>query len=469
MARIIASEKEINLMYPESQHMHRRLIETVQSGIFLAEAKGKLIYVNHAFAAMLGYNIKDEVVGLNFVEVLFTDAEEKKVFLNTMRAAGSAREFEARHKKADGSEVILSVTSNHIYNDQGEVIGAEGVIGDVTQKRMLEEALVTEKRKLEQILGFDEDIGLIRDYDPLVEFIMERTSAILEARRCSLMLMDESGRELLIKAAVGMEERIIKECRMKLGESVAGFVAQSRAPILVKNIEYDERFKRASKLYYLSRSFISVPLILEDKLIGVINVTDKHKAKNFDEIDLRILGALAREVAVAVENVKLYKQLSFLTITDPLTLIYNYRQFAQSLNYEIKRCQRSQGNLCLIMMDIDDFKLYNDTFGHPEGDALLKDIGRILKSQLRETDIVCRYGGDEFAVILPDIAADGARTAAEKIRRAVENTSFQMKVTLSLGIAAYTPGLVQSELILKADRALYQAKHEGKNRIAVQP
>lgn len=469
MARIIASEKEINLMNPESQHMHRRLIETVQSGIFLAEAKGKLIYVNHAFAAMLGCNIKDEVVGLNFVEVLFTDEEEKKVFLNAMRATGSAREFEARHKKADGSEVILSVTSNHIYNDQGEVIGTEGVIGDVTRKRMLEEALVTEKRKLEQILGFDEDIGLIRDYDPLVEFIMERTSAILEARRCSLMLLDESGRELLIRAAVGMEERIIKECRMKLGESVAGFVAQSRTPILVKNIEYDERFKRASKLYYLSRSFISVPLILEDKLIGVINVTDKHKGKNFDEIDLRILGALAREVAVAVENVKFYKQLSFLTITDPLTLIYNYRQFVQSLNYEIKRCQRSQGNLCMIMMDIDDFKLYNDTFGHPEGDALLKDIGRILKSQLRETDIVCRYGGDEFALILPDIAADGARTAAEKIRRVVENTSFQMKVTLSLGIAAYTPGLVQSELILKADRALYQAKHEGKNRIAVQP
>ena len=193
------------------------------------------------------------------------------------------------------------------------------------------------------------------------------------------------------------------------------------------------------------------------------------KARSFNEIDLRILGATAREVAVALENMELYKQLNYLTITDPLTLIYNYRQFTQSLNFEIKRRQRVPGNLCLIFMDIDDFKLYNDTLGHLEGDELLKEFGKILKSQLRETDIVCRYAGDEFAIILPDITIDGAKTAAEKIRQAIEKTQFKMPVTISLGVAAYTKGLTQHEFILKADRALYEAKRAGKNRVGAQP
>ena len=121
--------------------------------------------------------------------------------------------------------------------------------------------------------------------------------------------------------------------------------------------------------------------------------------------------------------------------------------------------------LRLILRIFYGFKAYNDTWGHLEGDALLKEISKIFKSQLRETDIVCRYGGDEFAVILPDITIDGAKIAAEKIRQAIEKTQFKMPVTISLGVAAYTQGLTQHEFILKADRALYESKREGKNRV----
>ncbi len=466
MFKIIAREEEINLMCPESQYMHRRLIETVQSGIYLTEARGKLTYVNHAFVEMLGYNIKDDVLGRNFVDELFAREPEKADFLHKMQEVGFVRELEAHYLQKDGTPMVLSVTGNNIYNDKGDIIGCEGVVSDVTEKKKLEEELVIEKRKLEQILDFDEKIVTIHEYDPLIDFIVERTAAILGARRCSLMLWDEETKELFIRGAKGLEEGIIKGCRVKPGEAVSGLVAQSRMPLLVKNVEYDERFKRAGKLYYLSRSFMSVPIVLEEKLTGVINVTDKGRAESFTEIDLRILGAIAREVAIALENVRLYKELNFLTVTDPLTLIYNYRQFFKSLNYEIKRRKRMAGHLSLIIMDIDDFKLYNDTFGHLEGDALLKDVGRILKTQLRETDIVCRYGGDEFAVILPDITLEGARIAAEKIRQAVENTSFKMKVTVSMGIADYESRLNQYEFILKADRALYKAKREGKNRVS---
>jgi diguanylate cyclase (GGDEF)-like protein len=119
------------------------------------------------------------------------------------------------------------------------------------------------------------------------------------------------------------------------------------------------------------------------------------------------------------------------------------------------------------MIDIDDFKSYNDTFGHQEGDALLRNLGQIFKEQLREVDIVCRYAGDEFAVILPDTKIEGARNAAEKIRKAVADFSFKKEVTLSLGVAKYIDKYSQYDLILSADKALYNAKNAGKNRIHI--
>ncbi len=466
--RIIAKEQEINLIYSESGNLHRRLIETVRSGIFLGDAQGKLTYVNHAFAEMLGYGTKDEVIGINFFDTLFCEPQEKEDFIKKLYETGAARDFQFRHRHKEGHFMAISVTSNCIYSDQSEIIGFEGLLQDITAQKRMEEELLTEKRKLEQILAFDEQISTIREYNQLIDFIVEKTAVLLEAQKCSLMLLDKGGRELFIQGAKGLSEQVIKDCHMRLGEMVAGYVAQSRTPILVKNIEYDERFKRASKPYYLSRSFMSVPLLLENKLIGVINVSDHLQTKSFTEIDLRILSATAREVAIALENMELYKQLNFLTITDPLTLIYNYRQFTQSLNFEIKRRSRVAGNLCMILMDIDGFKLYNDTFGHLGGDELLKDIGKILKSQLRETDIVCRYAGDEFAIILPDISIDGAKTAAEKIRQAVESAAFKAPVTVSVGVAAYAKGLSQYDFILKADRALYEAKRAGKNRVCAQ-
>ncbi len=466
--KVIAKEQEINLLYPESGNLHRRLIETVRSGIFLGDAQGKLSYVNHAFVEILGRNTKDELIGVNFFDAVLSDPMEREDFVKRLYEAGSVRDFQFQHQHKEGHRMVISVTGNCIYNDRSEIIGFEGVVQDVTAQKRLEEELLTEKRKLEQILAFDEQISTIREYNQLIDFIVEKTAVLLEAQKCSLMLLDKDGKGLFIQGAKGLSEQVIKESHIRLGEMVAGYVAQSRTPMLVQNIEYDERFKRASRPYYFTRSFMSVPLALENKLIGVINVSDQVKGKSFNEVDLRILGATAREVAIALENMEIYQHLNYLTITDPLTLIYNYRQFTQSLNFEIKRRQRVPGNLCLILIDIDTFKAYNDTWGHLGGDALLKEIGKIFKSQLRETDIVCRYAGDEFGIILPDITIDGAQVAAEKIRQAVERTQFKMPVTISLGVAAYTPGLTQHEFILKADRALYEAKREGKNRVRAQ-
>ena len=458
-------------MYPESQDMFRRFVEASQSGIYMADAKGNLFYVNNGFVRILGYKSKDEVIGLNLANELYLNPKDREEFLNRMKEKGFVRNYEVQNVRKDGTVVILSATSNFLWDERGQVMGVEGVVYDITFNKKLEEALLTEKRKLEEILGFDEKISSIRKFDALIDFIVEKVSNILEVQRCSLMLVDENANELCIQGAIGLEAEIIKQTRMKLGEPIAGIVAQEGQPLLVKNIEYEKRFRRANRKGYIGRSFMVVPIKLEERLIGVLNVADKKSSLNreevFTEIDLKILCAVAREVAVAVENVKLYKELNFLTVTDPLTQIFNYRHFSQTLDFELKRLHRVQENLALIMMDVDDFKSYNDTFGHLEGDTLLKEISKILKSHLRETDIVCRYAGDEFAIILPNTDAEGARNVAEKVREMISKHLFKRKVTASLGVAVYCDQLNQREFIMKADQALYQAKEEGRNKVCV--
>jgi len=469
----IAKEKEINFLYPESQEMYRRLVEALKNGIYMADAKGDLFYVNYAFADMLGYSKRDEVLGRTLDDVLYDSFTDKEAFLEKMKKTGSISEYETKHIRKDGIEAILSITCNYIYDDNGKVIGVEGVVHDVTEKRNLEEELLAEKRKLEQILHFDEKISSIRDLDVLVDFIVGKTASILEAKKCSLMLIDEDTRELYVQGAKGMDQNILEKTRIKLGESIAGAVALERTPVLVKNIEYDKRFQRVNRPAFSSRSFIIVPIWFHNKLIGVINVADKkpgHTSQSiFGELDLRVLSSIAREIAAAIENVRFYKDLNFLTVSDPLTQMYNYRYFIKSLDCEIKRFQRVERCFCMMMIDIDDFKSYNDSFGHLEGDALLKEIGHIFDVHSRETDVVCRYAGDEFVIILPETCMEGAKVVAQKVKEDIETRVFKKKVTVSIGIAEYIGKQNKKNLIRNADKALYQAKNSGKNRICAYP
>ena len=475
----ITKEAAANLTRPESQFMFHRLVEKGYLGIFMADVRGYLFYLNHAFVALLGYKDKNDILGGNLADILFKDAKERAHFLKQLNKTGFVKDYVFKFIRKDGIDAALSVTANFSENKAGQIVGIDGIVHDVTDKNQLEEELITEKTKLEQILELDEEISVIKEFDQLINCVVDRASIVLEAQKCSVMMLDDEKKVLMVAGAKGMSDAVVKKAKLELGEPIAGVVAGNGQPLLVKNIEYDRNFRRANKPAYFGRSFIIVPIKLGEKVAGVINIADKVIKKDvdkgsklnyeeaFNEIDLRILCAIAREVSAALENVELLKELNSLVVTDPLVNIFNYRQFSKSLDYEIKRCRRSNNSLCIIMIDIDDFKSYNDTFGHLEGDALLRNLGKIFKKQLREVDIVCRYAGDEFAVILPDTNIEGAQRAAEKIRKAVANFSFKRKVTLSLGIAKYIDKFAQYDMILSADKALYNAKNSGKNRIHI--
>ncbi|HQP10304.1 MAG TPA: diguanylate cyclase, partial [Candidatus Omnitrophota bacterium] len=415
----------------------------------------------------------------NLADIIFKNRLKRQEFLKKLNETGTIPDYELKVARRDHLEITLSVTGNLIEDSDGKPIGLEGMIHDVTEKNRLEETVLTEKQKLEQLLEFDETISSIKEFDELVHCVIDQVTRILEVQKCSLMVLNDQTKTLSIVGERGLTGKIVKETRIKLGEMISGAVAQDGQPLLVRNIEYDRKFQRNNRPTYLGRSFMIVPIKLGDRVVGVINVADKvpqrgfekeirmSREEAFNEVDLRVLCAIAREVSVAFENVKLYKELNSLAVTDPLTHIYNYRQFSKSLDYEIKRCRRNNVPLCVMMIDVDDFKAYNDALGRPEGDALLKSLGQIFQGQLREVDIICRYAGDEFAVILPDTDLDGARHAGRKIQDAVKRFGFRREITLSLGAAGYLGDMSTYRLILNADEALYRAKKEGKNRLCV--
>lgn len=463
--------KQAHQTRPEQLITYKKLIEHVRNGVYMTDAQGFLVYVNSSFAGLFEYDMKEKVLGKNLIRELFSVPEERERFLEEIEQKGFVRDFEVTYRHRDGRMAIIALTSNFINEGQRSSSGFQGIIRDITKAKLLEQSIITERNKLEEILSFAEKISNVRNFEELSIYIVEHAAHILEAQKCSFMLYDKKKNILQIERALGLSIEVVNETRVTLGEPICGVVAEERQAVLIANIEYDKRFKRAQRPTYLTRSFMIAPIVFNDELIGVLTAADKKvnasMERPFNEIDFKILKAIVREAAGAIDIVRHFDKLNLLTVTDPLTKIYNYRQFSQSLEHEINRYHRKAGNLCIMMLDLDDFKSYNDQFGHVQGDILLRGVGRVMRDNLRSTDIVCRYAGDEFVVVLPETDIDDIKELASKVIGAIAQHPFKRKVTMSLGAAAYKEGMSQTELIQAADKALYEAKKLGKNRFFI--
>ena len=345
------------------------------------------------------------------------------------------------------------------------------------ENKKLLKNLKSEKSKLETMLQIAHAMSSILNLEELSNFIVDRISDVLKVNICSLMLIDKDEETLSIKAAIGLDDAVIRKTKIKLGQAISGWVAQNGEPVIISDIENDDMFGRANLPQYETKSLLCIPLKVKNRVLGVINMTDKTipGQKNiFIEEDLRFLTVICNYAAIAIENAQLYGEVKNLAITDGLTNLFNHRYFQTHLQTEVTRVQRYPRPLSMIMFDIDAFKAFNDTYGHPMGDMVLSRIAKEIKKTVRRVDIACRYGGEEFAVILPETKLDKAVHVAEKIRASVEALSFETgkgtkkkKMTISGGVAYFQPGMSKEDLVRNADESLYKAKAEGKNKICV--
>ncbi len=309
----------------------------------------------------------------------------------------------------------------------------------------------------------------------VIELVVEKIRQLIPSDAWSLMMVDEEKQELVFEAALGAKARDVAALRLKIGEGVAGWVAQSGKPAIVNDTTRDPRFSARvdTRTQFETRSILCAPLVSRGRTIGVLEIINKQGG-SFTRADLQLVLTLVEPCAIAIENAILFQRTEQLTITDDLTRLFNSRYLNLYLGREIKRCKRHGIPLSVIFLDLDGFKGINDQFGHLAGSGTLTEVGTILALGVRESDILARYGGDEFVVVLPETPASGALVIAERLRRAIEEHRFleplglAARISASFGISTYPDHALTPEgLIQKADQAMYRVKEREKNGIEV--
>jgi diguanylate cyclase (GGDEF)-like protein len=244
---------------------------------------------------------------------------------------------------------------------------------------------------------------------------------------------------------------------------------QTGQPCLIPNTRADPRWRDIPGMTWI-RSFVSAPINIRGHIAGLINIISAE-ADFFTPLNAQRLMAFANQAAIALENARLFEQAHLLSITDPLTELFNRRHFFEVANTEFERHHRYGGPLSVIMMDIDHFKNVNDRYGHAVGDMVMQDIARQIKASIRAVDIAARYGGEEFVVLMPETGLAEACQVAERVRKGVSDLPFaqggaNFSVLLSLGVAEIHPTIKDLDaLLICADQALYAAKAAGRNRV----
>ena len=245
----------------------------------------------------------------------------------------------------------------------------------------------------------------------------------------------------------------------------------AKSPVIVRDPLSDPRCQdfRDGLIALGTKCFVKTPLILSGDVIGIIGVDRIGERFDFTDGDVELLTAFADLAALAIENARLYDKARELSMTDALTGLRNYRFFSEQLKVELAQASRTRRPLSIAILDVDNLKVVNDRLGHPAGDALLQEIASIIQSSLRSSDVVARYGGDEFAIILDGIGSEFACTAAKRCLEAIRRlppVGQQIKVTVSIGIASYPDqAFTDAELLHRADALCYKAKNAGGNRV----
>ncbi len=345
-----------------------------------------------------------------------------------------------------------------------------------------------EKRLFEIKVLYDisQSINFISDTHELLSRIIQKTIEAVNAHHASIMLLNDTTDELEVKILQGIAPHKFNDrengrrnsssktapsaARIRCDTGVAGAVFSSGRPLIINDTQNDTRFHKIPSAEHRINNMICVPLIASNKPYGVINIVNKNDGLAFSETDLHVVTSIANQVSLILEKAKLYEQ----SITDGMTKLFIHRYFQARLDEEIIRARRYQSNLSLIMLDVDHFKKFNDTYGHQMGDVVLIGVAGVLQSLIRNnSDIPARYGGEEFAVILPETDIEGAYRLAERIRIEISKKEFEhnqkkVNVTASLGIASYPlHASSRLDLIARADMALYKSKENGRNRVTI--
>jgi diguanylate cyclase (GGDEF)-like protein len=375
------------------------------------------------------------------------------------------------------NQLLARVTSLRVsLLDQGRELA------QTREKLHLEETLAAKTHELEARLAERQLVfDLLRvsvsetELDAVLRALVVRIGHGLQLREAAILLrVGEAAPRYVIRAVHGFAEpeRVLGR-ELEADAGVVGEIARSGAHVIVDDVASDSEYRAFWEHGERTGSFGAFPLQLRGSLLGILGVT-RAPSDPLTDVQRRLLTALADQVALAIRHAQVVDELRALSTTDELTRLANRRALGRRLDREIERAERFGHPLAVVAIDIDFFKILNDTAGHPTGDAALRVVAATLVAGVRRIDTVARMGGEEFLALLPETALDEASVVAEKLRERIESETIPGgatqpggRLTISLGVAARVPGETAEALLARADEALYAAKRHGRNRVQV--
>jgi diguanylate cyclase (GGDEF)-like protein len=398
-----------------------------------------------------------------------SDLEHDPYYISTGKRSGSAMGVPMLDKgqllgvlyvESTRKETIKQADSQTLQTLISHVVTA-------VQKARLFTRAQEQLRAITALQSISQTISSSLELQKIFQTVVQLLKDTFDYTHVSIYLLD--GHTLRLGAEVGYPAELIYY-EIPVTSGVTGRTVLSRETQFIQDVSRDPDFLRAA---HEVESEICVPLLKDGCALGVINV-EAAPSHPLSVNDADLIAALAGPVAIAIDNARLHAEVKSLALTDGLTNLLNRRAFDQTLATEITRAGRYGHPLALIILDLDNFKTYNDLWGHPAGDERLIELAKLLQRNARGPDLAARYGGEEFALILPYTTKPGALSLAERIRKAAETQAEDLLqidgvcpgYTISMGVAAYPEdGLLPAELLLAADNAALVAKRQGKNRV----
>lgn len=435
------------------------VVESMNDGILVLDRQERVVSINPAGERLL------EVVG---AETIGQPATEIFPTYTSLRQAapGATLQGEVR---TEGARTI-EYHQLPLVERSGAVGGWLLVLSDVTERKRAEierDHLIAQLRdslfRTQALYRATRSMIGLESLPTILQAVVDGVVEALTAERVLLVTIDQAAQQIEEMVWAGTEVTLAPALDYAdLTQGIYGRVLRER------------RLVRRPKRHLPPRGAIMVvPLLYRDEVVGLMSAVQRVEGRDFSRRDEQLLAAMANQAAVAIANTRLFREVQRLAITDDLTALPNRRHFLELAEREFQRVQRTGEPLSALLFDIDDFKEVNDRFGHAIGDEVLSAVAASARKHVREVDMVGRYGGEEFAVLLPNSDLAAAHRVAERLRHAIEATPVQtgrglVRVTISVGAAQATWDVVSvAALIDRADRAMYAAKAAGRNRVAV--
>ncbi|MEB3887389.1 PAS domain S-box protein [Lyngbya sp. CCY1209] len=471
----------------ESNIFIKKIADTLPNILYINDIiQSRMIYVNQSIRDVLGYS-SDEIrdLGDNFLKRHLHPDDRRAVQEHYRRLEGAQdgeiHSVEYRLQRSDGQwrwlfsrDVIFSRTAG------GKVQEILGTATDLTERKQTEEALQKTYQRLKQrnremeiisdMMEFLQACDKVEDgYGAIAEFLKQLFPQFSGAVLLVENNADYGGDQANLEAVSAFGELRDSEIKFNLKQCWA----LRRGQIHAANHRQPGLFCQHVHLDLPPANTVCIPLIAQTKILGLFYLRTQLPSSNWPYLE-QLARTVAEQLSLALSNLKLQEQLRLESIRDPLTGLFNRRYLQETLNQEFAKARRNQNPLCIIMVDIDHFKGFNDTFGHEAGDFVLQIIAKFLQENVRASDVACRYGGEELTLILPQTSLETAIARAEFLCRGIRGLQLRHQsrdlgqITASFGVACFPEhAQIPDDLLKMADDALYRAKELGRDRVIV--